>query len=123
MKKFWNSLELFSNNPFDTRLKTHKLTGKLSGLWALSIDYDCRVVFKFTKETNEVLLIDIGSHDEVYKSRLPAAVDKKPLFWKRTFQSLSKSPAFVSNILRKSINAKGCAENGEHYQMKTIKAR
>ncbi len=65
-KKFWEALELFTENPFDTRLKTHRLTGKLKGLWALSVDYDCRIVFKFLKETNEVLLIDIGSHDEVY---------------------------------------------------------
>ncbi len=65
-KKFWNALELFSDNPFDSRLKTHKLTGKLDGLWALSVDYDCRIVFKFLKTPDEVLLIDIGSHDEVY---------------------------------------------------------
>lgn len=65
-KKFWSALELFTNNPFDPRLKTHKLTGKLDGLWALSVDYDCRIVFKFLKNTDEVLLIDIGSHDEVY---------------------------------------------------------
>ena len=42
-----------------------KLTGKLSGLWAFSIDYDCRVIFKFLND-HEVLLIDIGTHDEVY---------------------------------------------------------
>lgn len=65
-KKFRSTLKIFASNPFDSKLKTHKLTGKLSGLWAVSVDYDCRIVFKFYKETNEVLLIDIGSHDEVY---------------------------------------------------------
>ena len=64
-KKFWEAIEVFVNDPFDSRLKTHKLTGKLSGLWAFSIDYDCRVVFQFPDEKNNVLLIDIGSHDEV----------------------------------------------------------
>lgn len=63
---FWDSMETFCENPFDARLKTHKLTGKLAGLWALSVDTDCRVVFKFLKDKNEVLLIDIGSHEEVY---------------------------------------------------------
>ena len=48
-KKFWNALKIFAGNPFDSKLKTHKLTGKLSGLWALSVDYDCRMVFKFLK--------------------------------------------------------------------------
>ena len=65
-KKFWNSLEVFVKQPHDARLKTHKLTGKLQGLWAFSVAYDCRVIFKFLNDTKTVLLIDIGSHDEVY---------------------------------------------------------
>ncbi len=28
-KKFWDALELFSNEPFNPRLRTHKLTGRL----------------------------------------------------------------------------------------------
>ena len=64
--KFWNAINLFATNPFDARLKTHKLTGKLSGLWAFSVAYDCRIVFKFLDENKTALLIDIGSHDEVY---------------------------------------------------------
>jgi mRNA interferase YafQ len=58
-------MRLFLKNPFDRRLRTHKLTGKLEGLWAFSVAYDCRVIFKFLSK-DEVLLIDIGSHDEVY---------------------------------------------------------
>ncbi|MBI4684764.1 MAG: type II toxin-antitoxin system mRNA interferase toxin, RelE/StbE family [Nitrospirae bacterium] len=64
-KKFWNAIELFSNEPFNSRLRTHKLTGRLEGLWAFSVNYDCRVVFRFL-DKSEVLLIDIGGHDEVY---------------------------------------------------------
>ncbi len=64
-KRFWNAVELFSKEPFNSRLRTHKLTGKLEGLWAFSITYDFRVIFKFLSK-NEVLLIDIGGHDEVY---------------------------------------------------------
>jgi len=64
-KKFWDALELFSKEPFHPQLRTHKLTGKLEGLWAFSVTYDCRVIFKFF-DKNEVLLIDIGGHNEVY---------------------------------------------------------
>jgi addiction module RelE/StbE family toxin len=64
-ERFWHALDLFSNNPFDPSIKTHKLTGKLKGYWAFSIDYDCRVVFKFL-DKNEAFLIEIGGHDEVY---------------------------------------------------------
>ena len=65
--EFWIKLELFINDPFEAKLKTHKLTGKLKDLWSFSVDYDHRVVFFFTKERpKRVILIDIGTHDEVY---------------------------------------------------------
>ena len=52
-------------NPFSKQLRTHKLTGTLKVLWAFSVDYDTRVIFSFLTD-DEILLIDIGSHDEVY---------------------------------------------------------
>lgn len=65
-EKFWDTLELFSKSPFESNLKTHQLTGKLKGLWAFSVANDCRVVFKFLNDNKSALLIDIGTHDEVY---------------------------------------------------------
>ena len=64
-KNFWEAISSFSQNPFDPKLRTHKLTGKLKGLWSFSVAYDCRVIFRFIND-HDVLLIDIGSHDEVY---------------------------------------------------------
>jgi mRNA-degrading endonuclease YafQ of YafQ-DinJ toxin-antitoxin module len=63
--KFWKAMGLFSTNPFDNRLRTHKLTGKLRGLWAFSVDHKTRVIFSFPSD-DEALLVDIGGHDEVY---------------------------------------------------------
>ena len=63
--RFWDAAELFAKDPFYPRLRTHKLTGRLEGLWAFSVSFDCRVIFKFLSKT-EILLIDIGGHDEVY---------------------------------------------------------
>jgi addiction module RelE/StbE family toxin len=63
-------LRLLANDPFSLPLQTHRLKGKLSGAWACSVEYDCRIVFSFLKnsetEEEDILLIDIGSHDEVY---------------------------------------------------------
>lgn len=64
-RKFWQRVELFMTDPFSPRLRTHKLSGKLEGQWAFSVDHDCRVIFEFIGE-DRVLLIDIGGHDEVY---------------------------------------------------------
>ncbi len=63
--KFYEKLTLFKDNPYNTVLKTHKLSGKLKDFSAFSIDYKTRVVFKFISNT-KVLLIDIGYHDSVY---------------------------------------------------------
>ena len=65
-ESFWDSIEDFTKKPFDSHLKTHKLTGKLNGLWAFSVAPDCRIIFKFLNDGKSALLIDIGSHDEVY---------------------------------------------------------
>jgi addiction module RelE/StbE family toxin len=63
--KFKEKLELLINNPHHPFLKTHKLSGKLQDCLAFSVDYKTRVLFKFIDETS-VLLIDIGSHDDIY---------------------------------------------------------
>ncbi len=63
-------LEKLENDPYDALLKTHKLKGKLAGSWACSVDYDVRIVFEFRNneqdDLTEILLLSIGTHDEVY---------------------------------------------------------
>ncbi len=39
-KKFWIAMETFEKNPFASQIRTHKLSGKLKGLWAFSVDYN-----------------------------------------------------------------------------------
>jgi mRNA interferase YafQ len=57
-------------DPFSTDLKSHKLSGNLYGLYACSCGYDCRIVFSIKKDiknkTEFIILVDIGTHDEVY---------------------------------------------------------
>lgn len=61
---FWEKVDIFLSDPFDQRLRTHKLSGKLKNLWSFSLGYDYRVIFYF--EGEQAIFIDIGSHDEVY---------------------------------------------------------
>ena len=63
--KFKSKIKLFEEDPFNPILRTHKLSGILKDYWAFSIDYNLRVIFKFI-DSNTALLIDIGTHDEVY---------------------------------------------------------
>ena len=56
---------LFRKNPFDPKLKTHKLTGKFKDFWSFSINYQYRIIFQFATE-NTVWFYTVGTH-AIYK--------------------------------------------------------
>jgi mRNA interferase YafQ len=64
------TLKLLIEDPFAPQLETHKLKGKLAGSWACKVGYDLRIIFDFIKSEEQrepdILLLEIGSHDEVY---------------------------------------------------------
>lgn len=62
---FWAKVEIFVRDPYDGRLRTHKLSGKLHELWSFSVTYDVRVVLSFV-EDDRAIFEDIGNHDTVY---------------------------------------------------------
>ncbi len=53
---------LFRLNPYNLRLRTHKLHGKDAGAWAFWINQKYRIKFLFVTERS-VLFLDIGTHD------------------------------------------------------------
>ncbi len=53
---------LFRDNPFDPKLKTHKLHGKYRRYWAFSVTNTYRIMFDFITE-HSVAFIDIDTHD------------------------------------------------------------
>ena len=57
--------KIFRNNCFDSRLKTHKLTGSLKDYWAFSVTHSERILFRFINE-KEVIFYKIGTH-QIYK--------------------------------------------------------
>jgi len=63
-----STLELLSADCFHPRLKTHKLKAELEGAWACSAGYDLRIVFEFVEHegAEAILLITVGTHEEVY---------------------------------------------------------
>ena len=58
--------EKLTNNPFENSLKTHKLKGNLSDFYACSLTYQYRIVLTIEVRDEEVILVNIGTHDEVY---------------------------------------------------------
>ena len=67
--KIRSSLERLKHNPFEPSLKTHKLKGKLSGIWSCKVTEDIRILFEIDEDEDDELvirLLTIGTHDEVY---------------------------------------------------------
>jgi addiction module RelE/StbE family toxin len=62
------ALYLLSEDAFNPQLKTHKLSGELNGVWACSAGYDLRILFEFVDAEGKeaILLLTVGSHDDVY---------------------------------------------------------
>ncbi len=57
-------IDILRADPFDARLRTHKLKGVFEGYYAFSIDYSCRAIFSFDSDGG-VNLHTIGGH-EIY---------------------------------------------------------
>jgi len=65
-KKINNALLIFEQNPFEKILKNHQLNGKFSDLRSISITGDLRIIFKEENNYLVVMLIQVGSHSQLY---------------------------------------------------------
>jgi len=64
-KKAITNEKIFRQNPFDKRLKTHKLKGILKDFYSFSVGYKYRILFAF-ENRDEVTFADVGTH-RVYR--------------------------------------------------------
>ena len=54
-------------DPFAPHLVYHHLSGKLKGFQAISLTDSYRITLTVVISEKEITLVDIGSHDEVYR--------------------------------------------------------
>lgn len=54
-------------NPLQPGLALHSLGGKLAGCHAVSLTYSYRITLTLLITEKEIILLDIGSHDELYR--------------------------------------------------------
>ena len=59
-------LQDLQEDPFQPRLRLHALGGELTGVNAVWLNYQYRVTLTLDTEAEVIILLDIGSHDEVY---------------------------------------------------------
>ena len=66
--EFQRLLEQLEVDPAHPRLRLHPLKGRLRGKHAVSLTYSHRIVLLLRLEKDEITLLDIGTHDEVYRT-------------------------------------------------------
>lgn len=59
-------LDVFSNDPFDIRLKNHALHGDLKGKRAIAAGGDLRLIYFEENNYETVHFISVGTHNQVY---------------------------------------------------------
>jgi len=66
VSQYEKTVKLLEINPNHPSLRLHKLRGKLSELYSVSINISYRISIIFLSEDDKIIPIDLGSHDEVY---------------------------------------------------------
>ena len=69
ISQYEKTLKLLELNPTHPSLRLHKLSGKLCELHSVSINISYRISIYFLIDEDKIILVDIGSHDEVYQKK------------------------------------------------------
>jgi len=64
---YLKTLQLLAANPHHPSLRLHALSGKMAGLHSVSINLTYRISLEMLITEQEVILINVGDHDAVYK--------------------------------------------------------
>lgn len=66
LKQYEKTLKLVEKNPHHPSLRLHELKGNLKGLYSVSINIMYRITLELIITDKDIILIDIGSHEQVY---------------------------------------------------------
>ena len=66
IQQYRKTLEILEINPHHPSLRLHPLKGKLKGLHSVSINISYLLTLELIIGPREIVLINIGSHEEVY---------------------------------------------------------
>lgn len=64
--QYLKTLQLLELNPSHPSLRLHALKGKLKPLQSVSINMSYRITLELLVTEKEIVLVSIGSHEEVY---------------------------------------------------------
>lgn len=66
LERYHKTLALLEHDPLHPSLRLHALHGRLAGLHAASINLQYRITLELELREQEIILVSVGSHGEVY---------------------------------------------------------
>lgn len=69
LPQYEKTLKILELDPHHPSLRLHPLKGKLKDLYSVSINISYRITIEFLITGKEILLVNVGHHDEVYQQR------------------------------------------------------
>ena len=66
ISQYEKTLKLLEIDPTHPSLRLHPLKGKLKELHSVSINISYRITLAFILVNKEIILVNVGHHDEVY---------------------------------------------------------
>jgi len=66
LPQYEKTLKLLELNPAHPSLRLHRLGGPLRDLHSVSINISYRITLEFLIEDEKIVLVNVGSHEEVY---------------------------------------------------------
>jgi addiction module RelE/StbE family toxin len=69
LSQYEKTLKLLELDPSHPSLGLHKLSGKLEGLYSVSINKGYRISLEFIIREDTIIPVDVGTHDEIYRRR------------------------------------------------------
>jgi mRNA-degrading endonuclease YafQ of YafQ-DinJ toxin-antitoxin module len=66
ISQYEKTLKILEINPEHPALRLHRLKGKLKKLHSVSINISYRITLEFYFTDKEIVLVNIGHHDDVY---------------------------------------------------------
>ena len=64
--QYEKALKILENDPHHPSLRLHRLKGKLKDLHSIAINISYRITLEFYLRDKEIVLVNVGHHDEVY---------------------------------------------------------
>jgi mRNA-degrading endonuclease YafQ of YafQ-DinJ toxin-antitoxin module len=64
--QYRKTLELLELDPTHPLIRLHRLQGPLSELASVSVNMKYRIVIEFIVQGQDILLVNIGKHDQAY---------------------------------------------------------